>query len=316
MNGQDSIPYLSDKDLSSLNITTHDVIECIEELIFSVEKKLAWTAPKAVILPDDGRYMMATLAAADGPNILAVKSLVLNPQNPARGLAQINGLVTLLDGKTGLPLAILDANWITAVRTAGLSATAAKYLANKESCVAAFVGCGVQATSHLQAFSDLFSLKQIKLFGRGAANIEKMCADAKRRSIDATVCDSGNEAISDADLIVSSVTYSGEMKPFLDAARLKPGAFAAVTDLAAPWHKSSFSALDQVVIDDLEQEEALPNKLLSLSDVTGDLSGLVRGQFSGRYSKHDRNAFVFRGHALGDLALAILAFQRMSPSIS
>ena len=58
------------------------------------------------------------------------------------------------------------------------------------------------------------------------------------------------------------------------------------------------------------QEEALPNKLVAPQYVSGDLSGLVFGKFSGRNKPDDRNAFIFRGHALGDLALSALALQK------
>jgi len=307
-----TIPFLSEEQLSGLGITTSEVIDSIETLISSFENQTAWSAPKAAILPEDGRYMMAALAAADDPPLLAVKTVVLNPRNPERGLPQINGLVTMLDSSSGLPVAILDGNWITAVRTAGLSATAAKHMARKDSSVAAFIGCGVEAKSHLQAFSDLFPLKEIRVFGRGQPNIDSLCQDATNRSLSPVVCGSGEEAVTGADLVISSVTYSANLVPFLDAKWLKPGSFSAITDLAAPWEKESFSALDQITIDDLEQEAALPNKLAPPECVTGDLSGLVLGKFVGRNLDSDRNAFIFRGHAMGDLALSVLAYQRAS----
>ena len=79
-----------------------------------------------------------------------------------------------------------------------------------------------------------------------------------------------------------------------------------------PWHKGSFSAFNQIAIDDLAQEATSPNKLAEPEHVTGDLSDLVLGKFKGRNHVDDRTAFVFRGHALGDLALSALAFQRFS----
>jgi len=100
--------------------------------------------------------MMAALAAADDPPYLAVKTVIMNPRNSTRNLPQINGLVTMLDSDTGLPVAILDGNWITAVRTAGLSAVAAKHMARSDSSTVAFIGCGVQAKSHLRAFAEMF----------------------------------------------------------------------------------------------------------------------------------------------------------------
>lgn len=310
MTAPETIPYLSEETLAGLDITTGDVIETIESFIAGGARSTVWSAPKAVILPPDGRYMMAALAAADDPDLLAVKTVVLNPRNPERGLPQINGLVTMLDSQTGLPVAILDGNWITAVRTAGLSAVAAKRMARQDSAVAAFIGCGVQAHSHLEAFADLFPLREIKLFGRGQANIDKLTKAAKEKGLTAQACESAEAALREADLIVSSVTFSSELEPFLDADWLKPGAFAAVTDLAAPWKKDSFAALDRIVIDDLAQEAASPNKLLPLEFVTGDLAGLVLGKVVGRARDDERTAFVFRGHALGDLALAALAYRK------
>lgn len=307
---QQRIPFFNEEHLSTLGITTHDVIDSIETLISNVDNQTAWSAPKAVIMPEDGRYMMAALAATDTPALLAVKTLVLNPRNPGKGLPQINGLVTMLDSSTGLPVAILDGNWITAVRTAGLSATAATYMARKESSVVAFIGCGVQAASHLKAFSELFPLKKVRLFGRGQANIDRLCDQASKLGLSCEVCRSGKDTLADADLIVSSVTYSTDFVPFLDAGWLKPGAFAAITDLAAPWKKESFAVLDQIAIDDLAQEAALPNKLVKPEWVSGDLSGLVLGKFQGRDSDKGRNAFIFRGHAMGDLALSVLAYQK------
>ena len=53
-------------------------------------------------------------------------------------------------------------------------------------------------------------------------------------------------------------------------------------------------------------------KLAAPEHVTGDLSGLVLGKFSGRDQPTDRTAFIFRGHALGDLALAALAYRKFN----
>ena len=307
---QQTIPYLSEAALANLDISTDAVIDSIETLIMHSARNSTWSAPKAVIMPGDGRYMMAALAATDKPSLLTVKTVVLNPLNPEQGLPQINGLVTVLNSDTGLPVAILDGNWITAVRTAGLSAVAAKHMAIKDSSVVSFIGCGVQALSHLQAFADLFPLKTVKLFGRSQTNIDKLCRAAEQLSLSTQVCFSGEQAINDADLVVSSVTYSAQLKPFLNANCLKPGSFTAITDLSAPWHQTSFSAFDQLIIDDMNQEAALPNKLAPPGYVSGDLAGLVSGQFVGRNHPDDRNAFVFRGHALGDLALSVLAIQK------
>lgn len=219
-----------------------------------------WSAPKAVITPpNDPRYKMVALAAMDDPSLLAVKTVVLNPENTKNGLPQINGLVTMLDSITGLPVAVLDGNWITEVRTAALSALAAKYLTNPNAKTIGFVGCGAQARSHFDAFADLFNLEHMVYFGRGQANQDRLAEQAKARGVTETACSSVQEVAETCDLLVTTVTHTGAADPFLDASGMKAGSFAAVVDLAAPWKRDSFAALDSVAIDDLIQEAALPN---------------------------------------------------------
>ena len=206
MRQSSNIRYLTSDLLQSLQLSPQEIALSIEHLLLGRKRRQVWNAPKAVITPPDGRYMMATLAAADDPPFLAVKALVLNPDNPKHDLASINSLVTLLDSRSGLPLAVLDGNWVTAVRTAGLSAVAAKRLARPDASVAAFIGCGVQAHSHLQALAALFPLKRIHAFGRGTGSRDAFCRSVEKKGLIATACQTAEEAIRSADLIVTSVT--------------------------------------------------------------------------------------------------------------
>lgn len=310
MTTKNEILHLSGSDLAGLSISTADAIQAIEAMIRGRAKGKVWWAPKATVLPGDGRYMMATLAVSDDPPVMAVKALLLAPGNSRRKLPQINSLITVMDSVTGLPLAAMDGNWITAVRTAALSAVVARRLARPDSAVAAFIGCGVQARSHLVAFASMYPLKEIRVFGRGRGNIDALCAAAEALGLSSVLCDTGGEALDGADLITTSVTFSDGVEPFLDADRMQAGSFAAITDLAAPWIKETFRVLDRVIIDDLDQETAMESKLVAPELVNGDISSLVMGETDGRNDDAERTAFIFRGHALGDLALSALAYSR------
>ena len=309
-----SVPYLSRSLLEGLAISTLEAVDSIEQLILGQRRGQVWCAPKVVVLPGDDRYIMATLSAADEPRVVATKSLVLNPRNRERGIAVINSLVTLHDSETGLPLAVVDGNWVTARRTAGLSAIAAKRLARPDSASIAFIGCGVEARSHLDAFCDLFPLREIRAFGRGTENRDALCRGAEARGLIAIASKSPREAIGDADLVVTSVTLLPNLDPFLDARWLKPGAFVTSIDLALPWLPEGMSAFQRIIIDDLEQEAKMSKPMVSAALVAGDLSGLVCGDTTGRESAQQLTAFVFRGLAIGDLALAALAYRRAKTS--
>ena len=70
------------------------------------------------------------------------------------------------------------------------------------------------------------------------------------------------------------------------------------------------TAFDRIVVDDIEQEAAMPKPMVAAGLVAGDLTGLVNGDVAGRGAEPERTAFVSRGIGLGDLAVAALVYQR------
>lgn len=301
---------LSRKDLESLAVTTAEVVASMEHLLGVQAQGRAWIAPKTNVATDDQRFMMATLAVADEPPFMAVKSLLINPSNPERNLSAINSSITLMDSTSGLTVAVLDGNWITALRTAGASALVAKRLANADSSVLGLIGCGVQAQSHLQAFYDLFPLSEVRAYGRGSKSRDALCQAAQNLGLRAVACDNARDAVTDADLVVSSIPLVPRVEPFLDAAWLKRGVFLSSTDLALPWKPASMRVFDRIIIDDRKQEAAMTEPMLDAALIDGDLSELLGGQVDGRHDRKERTAFVFRSVALGDLALAALVYQK------
>ena len=286
------------------------IVESMEHLIGVQAKGRAWVAPKTNLKTDDDRFMMATLAAADDPPYMAVKALLINPSNPERQLSAINSSITLLDSNTGLPVVVMDGNWVTALRTAGASALVAKRLANADSSVLALIGCGVQAHSHLQAYAELFPLREVRAFGRGSKNRDVICKFASDMGLRAVASDTAKDAVSDADLVVSSIPLVPKIEAFLDGAWLKPGVFLSSTDFALPWIPSSMHVFDRIIIDDRKQEAAMAEPMLDPALIDGDISELIIGKVNGRRDRMERTAFVFRSVALGDLAVAALAYKK------
>jgi ornithine cyclodeaminase/alanine dehydrogenase len=297
--------HLSDAVLADLGITPDEMTDAIEEALIAKAEGRLLTTPKSALLPSDGRYMMSTLATGDA-GVTVLKAVGVYPGNAARGLPAITGAILVLDAGTGELRALMGADWITANRTAGLSAVAARRLADPGSETLAFVGCGVQASSHLSAFNTMFPLKKVLAVGRGKANLERLCAEARALGLEAEASEA-EPALRAADIVVTSVTLDYSIPASLDAGWLKPNAFAAITDLFIPWHDASHSAFSQIVVDDLEQERTAPKPMVPFDAIDTDLTGLVtRGGAKGNGPR----AFVFRGIALGDYAAAALALQR------
>ncbi|WP_137699355.1 ornithine cyclodeaminase family protein [Marimonas lutisalis] len=298
-----TLPHLTAAGLDALGLSAATLCDAIEETIREADAGRAASAPKAMLDRPDGRYMMTTMAADD--RFMVVKSMVQNPANPAAGLPYIDGLVSVLDARTGQPVALIDGPWLTARRTAALSATAARYLAPPRARVLAMLGAGVQAHSHLQALAELFPLQELRILGRGQPGIDRLAAAARGLGLAPRIATSAQEAIEGADIVVSALSRDAAPSGAIRADWLGPRSFAALPDLGHHWARDSLSRLSPLLVDDLAQEASLPpgKRLSDPAQVAGDLADLVMGRLTPR-SGTGPAGFVFRGHALGDLAAA------------
>lgn len=297
--------YMNNEQLRQLPIGGSAIVSAIERTLRGVRDGDVTVAPKTANKTSDGRYMMATLAGADSSGLVAVKSVLVNNRNRELGLPSINGAIMLLDAQSGELRAVLDANWVTAVRTAGLSAVAASRLADPRSTVLGLLGAGVQAASHLSLFSDMFPLQRVMVSGRSQEGIARICTQAESLGVTAESV-RPRDCVTHADILVSCLSLDFSISPFLDAGWLKAGSFASILDQALAWKPKSLHAIDDIYIDDRVQEQALGKPLAPAERVRGDLTDLLLD--SPGWQPEKRIAFVFRGIAAGDLAVAALAY--------
>ena len=300
------IRHLSRRDVERLAVSAPEIADRLETLLVAERSGDAWEAPKAGIAPGDGRLSLALLSAARRPSLSVLKTLGLSPDNAARGLPHIGGVIVVHDGASGLPIAILDAEHITAVRTAAISLIAARRLAHAESRSIGFIGCGVQAHSHLDALASELPIEHVVAFSRRRESAEALCAHARAAGIAGRGADDAADAMTAVDIVVSSIPEQPGLRPFLDANRLSSGAFAIGVDLGRSWIPETFSAFDRIAVDDLRRHAAAP--FVTSVAVDTDLVALI-GE-PRRTDRGARTAFMFRGIGLGDLAAASICLDR------
>ena len=301
-----AIHLFSEADLQAIRLLPIRIVDAVEEAIRRQIAGEIRATPKAGLFPGDGRYMMTTLSFSDDPPISVVKCVTVCPDNPSNGRPAIDGSIMVHDSRTGALRAVMDAKWVTAVRTAALSGLAARRLADPDATHIGFVGAGVQARAHLDMLAALFPIREVSVYGRGKPNVVRLAEAAREKGLSVAVCADPRAAIAGADIVVSSVTANTLKAPFLDAGWLKPGAFAASADLGAPWRPERLASLDFVLIDDKEQEATKTTKLVPDHLVGGDLQDLVSGRVDVQHVPARTSAFVFRGIGVGDFALAAL----------
>ena len=146
--------YLSRADVEGLGLSMREVLRAVDDGFAAKGRGLTEMPPKPGIHTRPDCFIHAMPAYVREPEVAGLKWVSGYPPNPAKGLPYITGLLVLNDPETGVPLAVMDCAWITAMRTGASAGISAKYLARTDSEVAAVVGCGVQARPSLAALVE------------------------------------------------------------------------------------------------------------------------------------------------------------------
>ena len=272
--------------------------------------------PLRSMVPFEGAAgFMATMPAWRGGDdpVFSLKSLVIVAGNPARGLDTHQGTLTLFDGSTGEPRAILDASAVTEVRTAAVSAVATRVLAREDARVLAILGAGVQGRSHLRALVPVREFEEVRVYAPSRAHAQAV-ADGR-----ATVASSAEEAVRGADVVVTATSSS---QPVISRAWLAPGAHVNAVGASVP----SARELDlETVVDGAlfcDSRESLRNEAgefrLALEQgaisgedhVRAELGEVLAGMAPGRTGPDELTVFRSLGLAVEDLAAAVRAVAR------
>jgi ornithine cyclodeaminase len=145
--------------------------------------------------------------------------------NGERGLPRMMALITLFDGQTGMPRALLEGGYITDLRTGAGTALAARHLANRESRVLGLIGAGRVARNQVEGLCSAFRLQEIRVFSRSAERASAFAENMQRTGTPPIrVAASPEAAVREADLVVVATTSS---QPVLRGEWLRPGAFVA-----------------------------------------------------------------------------------------
>lgn len=130
------------------------------ESAFTKYSKNETVTPSRTVMWVEGNWWGIMQSYVPGCGV-GVKVVSLIPQNPSRGLPTIQALVTLFDGLSGSPLAVMEGGVLTALRTGAASAVSAKYLAPKEAGPIGIIGTGYQARYQLRFVSYVYKTEEV-----------------------------------------------------------------------------------------------------------------------------------------------------------
>jgi ornithine cyclodeaminase/alanine dehydrogenase-like protein (mu-crystallin family) len=165
--------------------------------------------------------------------------------NGSRGVPRMTALVALFDGETGRPHTVMEAAYLTDLRTGAGTGLAARHLARKDSRTVTIFGAGRVARNQIEALAAVLDLERIRVVtrsrARGEAFIDRMSARGGRIPADIRFADDAAEAVGASDVVVAATTSHD---PVVLGRWLRPGTFVA----AAGAYEPTMRELDSDVI--------------------------------------------------------------------
>lgn len=252
-----------------------------------------------------------------------VKFVSVMPGNSKRDLPVTLGTLLLFDSLTGVPLALVDATHLTAVRTGAGVGVASNLLARPDAKRVGIIGTGGQAYSHLEAVWSVRDVDTVYANNRTLSKAESFCASMRERArelgktITFHVVDTPKEAVLEADIVVATTNSSS---PVVEGSWLRPGTHVN----AAGSHDPKMQEIDEEVVTsaalvavDSRRGASVPGDLaipltkgsLSLQDVV-EIGEILNGTAHVHRTDSDVTLFKSVGHASQDLVLGQLLYEK------
>lgn len=299
--------YLSQEDILSLNIPMSKVIELVEKGLYEHGHKRVENPPKPGIHSKPDAFIHAMPAFYENLGIGGLKWVSGYPSNRAVDLPQIAGLMIVNDMETGMPLAVMDCRWITAVRTAAVSAITAKFCAKEGTRSLGIVGCGVQGRMNLVALKEVIpDLDIVSVFDINKDAMTSIKDDFEDLlDVSINIADSVKETVNGKDMILTATQRLKE--PLIKNEWFKPGCLGFGLEASRAWYGDAINEADKFITDSWDQtvyfyeHGAFPDGLPTLYSELGEV---VAGINPGRDSQDERILTINIGLALEDVIVA------------
>lgn len=253
-------------------------------------------------------------------NLHGLKMLNNFPLNKEQGLPTFNGMLMIFDSLTGIPLGVMDAAYITCMRTGAAGAIGAQTLARKNAQTLLILGAGKQAAFQIAAtlialpgikkvyIADPLDTENAKHFAEECPERMKREFSIDRRDVQFDAADDLAEAVGHSDVIIT-VTPSKE--PIIKKEWVKPGTHFSCIGADMEGKEEIDPAIftgARVFADDLaqcsnvgEMELAIKSGAIKKDEISGEIGQVLSGQIAGRTSDEEITIFDATGLALLDL---------------
>lgn len=295
------------------SITMTEAIDAMERAFIQLAQGEA-TLPLRTGIPVGENGLTLTMPAyLSEEKILGLKVVSVFPDNVKHNKPSINGTILLLDATSGEPLMLMDAGYLTALRTGAISGLATKYFSKNLPSTIAIVGAGVQAITQLEAVAAVRQIEQVFVWSRHLESANKF-ANEMSAFYDVQVCEQLSTALKKSDVIC---TATGSTEPLIHLEDLKPHAHInAIGSHHPSMQEISGEVLQKavVVVDQIEAAMKEAGEVINAVDQQKIKreSVIEIGSWLLKKSPHVQEQLtVFKsvGLAIQDLAVAQVVYQ-------
>lgn len=304
---EQSFLYLTEEDINNLDIQWEEIFEIVENAFIEKAKGTVENPPKLGVHSKETSFIHAMPAYLSEMGAIGIKWVAGYPSNREKGLPMISGLQIMNSVETGLPLAIMNATWLTNARTGAVSAVSAKRLAKKDSEKLGLIGAGMQGRYQIKALKKVIpSLKKIKVFDifEEASQAFKKEIEKEVDDIEVEIVKTVKDAVIDSDIVITAVPRVE--KPLVELDWLKPGVLCMPLESSRAWHNDALFGVDKFVNDDLDQAEmfksqgAFPEGIPKLHAETGDIIANIKSA-----RENDQERIMVMNIGLGCIDIAV-----------
>lgn len=308
--------YLTQKNVIETGLSVMEVIDTIEKALIEHVERRTEMPPKPGVHPLPDTFLHAMPAYVPNMQSMGMKWISCFPDNYKYGLNQTLGIIALNDIQTGILYSVMDCAWITAQRTAAITAIAAKHMARKESEVLGMVGAGVQCRENLVFLSKVMpNLKRVQVYDLRKEAVDKFIRDLSQHIKGKIVAvDTVQKAVADCDIYVSATAVLSKPKPFVKNEWFKKeGLFYAPLEIDSAIEWQVIKRMDKFLTDDWKQTSyfgtigCFPNGLPKLY---AELGEVVSGKKPGRESAKENIMIISVGMAIEDITLGRKVYER------
>jgi ornithine cyclodeaminase/alanine dehydrogenase len=282
--------YLSRQDVEAIALDMPTIIRLLEDAFLEKSTGKVEMPPKPGIHPRPNAFIHAMPAYIPALRSAGIKWVSGFPDNAARGLPYITGLIILNDVDTGLP-----------------------YLARPESEVAGILACGMQGRTNLIALASVFPLKRVYAYDLNPLAQAKYIAEMQPLfDFEIVGVKEPRQAVVESDLVVTSGPILSDPRPTIEKDWLKPGGFGSAVDYDSYWSPAALSQMDRICTDDIPQFEdhRKAGYFKQLGTPYAELGELVSGSKPGRQNAWERTLAMSLGLAMDDMAVAPEVYRR------